>query len=281
MLAIIGGTGLYQLQDMQAIEKISVETPFGMPSSEVVKGTLAGREILFLSRHGTGHRHLPHEINYRANIFALKLLGARQVIGISAVGSLREEIVPGDLAIPSQYFDWTRGHRASTFFGNGVAAHVSTARPVSENLMSWIAAHASRLGIKLHAGVVYGCVEGPRLGTVAESHFLRAAGCDLVGMTNIPEVFLAREAQLCYATIGIATDYDCWMEDPSRHVTANAIFGLYGSSLAKVQSLLISLLQDSPPAQEPEIRTALSHAMMTAPDSVSDIQRSWLEVLQR
>lgn len=281
MLAIIGGTGLYTLQDMQDIEKVSVSTPFGTPSSEVLKGTLGGREILFLSRHGAGHRHLPHEINYRANIFALKSLGATQVIGISAVGSLREAIAPGDLAIPSQYFDWTRGRRESTFFGNGVAAHISTARPVSENLVNWIAAHARRLDIRLHAGVTYACVEGPRLGTVAESQFLRQAGCDLVGMTNVPEAFLAREAQLCYATIGIATDYDCWMEDSSKHVTANAIFALYGSSLERAKVLLAALLQDELPAQEPEIRAALSHALMTPPESLSEQQRVWLEVLQR
>lgn len=281
MLAIIGGTGLYALQDMQILEKVAVSTPFGMPSSEVIRGSLGSREILFLSRHGAGHRHLPHEINYRANIFALKSLGATQVIGVSAVGSLREAIAPGDLAIPSQYFDWTRGRRESTFFGNGIAAHISTARPVSENLTAWIAAHARRLDIRHHTGVTYGCVEGPRLGTVTESHFLRQAGCDLVGMTNVPEAFLAREAQLCYATIGIATDYDCWMEDPTRHVTANAIFALYGSSLARAQTLLAALLHDALPAEEPEIRTALSHALMTPPESLSPQQRAWLEVLQR
>ena len=281
MLAIIGGTGVYRMQDMHVIDTLSVDTPFGTPSSAVVKGAIGGSEILFLTRHGAGHRHLPHEINYRANIFALKALGATQIVGISAVGSLREEIAPGDLAIPSQYFDWTRGRRESTFFGKGVAAHVSTATPVSANLMDWIAAHARRLEIRLHAGVTYGCVEGPRLGTRAESHFLRQVGCDVVGMTNVPEAFLAREAQICYATIGIATDYDCWMEDPAKHVTANSIFTLYGSSLAKAQRLLASLFQDELPAKEPEIRTALSHALMTPVDSLSPEQHAWLAVLQR
>lgn len=281
MLALIGGTGLYQMQDFHVIETFSVATPFGTPSSEVIKGSVGTNEILFLARHGAGHRHLPHEINYRANIFALKSLGATQVIGVSAVGSLREEIAPGDLAIPSQYFDWTRGRRENTFFGNGVAAHVSTARPVSDNLMTWIVSHARQLEIRLHAGVTYACVEGPRLGTRAESHFLRQARCDVVGMTNVPEAFLAREAQLCYATIGIATDYDCWMEDPSRHVTANGIFALYGSSLQKAQALLASLFKSGLPAEEPEIRTALSHALMTPRDSLSQEQRAWLDVLQR
>lgn len=281
MLAIIGGTGLYRMQEMQVVETLSVDTPFGMPSAPVMKGVISGRDILFLARHGDGHRHLPHEINYRANIFALKSLGATQIIGISAVGSLREDIAPGDLAIPAQYFDWTRGRRENTFFGKGIAAHVSTATPVSASLMDWIAGHARQLEIRLHAGVTYACVEGPGLGTRAESQFLRQAGCDLVGMTNVPEAFLAREAQICYATIGIATDYDCWMEDPAKHVTANAIFALYGSSLAKAQRLLMALLQDALPAEEPDIRTALSQALMTSVVNLVPEQRAWLEVLQR
>ncbi len=281
MLAIIGGTGVYRMEGMQVVDTLAVDTPFGTPSGPVVKGAIGGRDILFLARHGEGHRHLPHEINYRANIFALKLLGATQIVGISAVGSLREDIAPGDLALPAQYLDWTKGRREGTFFGKGVAAHVSTAQPASDNLMTWIAAHARRLDIRLHAGATYACVEGPRLGTRAESHFLRQMGCDLVGMTNVPEAFLAREAQICYATIGIATDYDCWMEDPAKHVTANAIFALYGSSLAKAQRLLMSLFGDALPEEEPEIRTALSHALMTPVESLSPEQRAWLAVLQR
>lgn len=281
MLAIIGGTGVYQMSGMRIVETRTVETPFGAPSSDIVKGAFGEHEILFLARHGSGHQHLPHEINYRANIYALKALGATQIIGISAVGSLREDIAPGDLAIPSQYFDWTRGRRVQTFFGNGVAAHVSTATPVSANLMRWIAAHAAQLDIRLHPDVTYGCVEGPRLGTRAESHFLRQAGCDLVGMTNVPEVFLAREAQICYATIGIATDFDCWMEDPSRHVTANSIFALYRQSLEKATTLLASLLAAPLPPEEPEIRTALSHALLTPDTALNEQQKQWMDVLRR
>ncbi|HYD96579.1 MAG TPA: S-methyl-5'-thioadenosine phosphorylase [Noviherbaspirillum sp.] len=281
MLAIIGGTGVYQMDGMEVLETLRVDTPFGEPSSAVVRGAISGREMLFLARHGTGHQHLPHEINYRANVFALKSLGATQIIGISAVGSLREEIAPGDLAVPTQYFDWTRGRRPSTFFGEGIAAHISAAKPVSNNMVEWIAGHARKLDIRLHAGMTYACVEGPRLGTRAESHFLRMAGCDLVGMTNIPEVFLAREAQICYATIGIATDYDCWMEDPSMHVTANSIFALYRQSLQKAQSLLLALFAGNLPPEEPEIRGALAHALLTPEHVLSDRQRSWLKVLQR
>jgi len=281
MLAIIGGTGVYAMEQLEIVDLHTVDTPFGAPSAAIVRGKMGRQEILFLSRHGAQHQHLPHEVNYRANIFALKMLGATQIIGISAVGSLAEAIAPGHLAIPSQYFDWTRGRRAQTFFGDGVAVHVSTANPVSTKLATWIARHAAELDIKLHSDVTYACVEGPRLGTRAESHFLRQAGCHLVGMTNVPEVFLAREAQICYATIGIATDYDCWMDDPAKHVQATEIFGLYRKSLSRVQVLLQSLLADERPEEETKIRNALQLAMLTPMSALSDQQRAWISVLQR
>ena len=281
MLAIIGGTGLYQMDQLEVVETRTVDTPFGAPSAPLVRGKLGRHDILFLSRHGAGHQHLPHEVNYRANIFALKAMGATQIIGVSAVGSLDEAIAPGELAVPAQYFDWTRGRREPTFFGGGVAVHVSSANPVSDNLAQWIAGHGAQLGIKVHTGVTYACVEGPRLGTRAESHFLRQAGCHLVGMTNVPEVFLAREAQICYATIGIATDYDCWMEDPSKHVQATEIFGLYRHSLEKVRLLLASLLADERPPEESDIRSALQYAMLTPDAALTEQQRAWIGVLRR
>jgi 5'-methylthioadenosine phosphorylase len=216
MLAVIGGTGLYELNGLEVLERISGATPFGEPSGDIVRGRLNGHTLLFLARHGSGHRLLPHEVNYRANIYALKRAGATQVLGFSAVGSLVHRVAPGDLAMPEQYFDWTRGPRERTFFGDGVAAHISTAKPVSAALVDACAAAAQAHGITLHRGLTYACVEGPRLGTQAESHFMRQAGCHLVGMTNVPEVFLAREAQMGYATVGIATDYDCWLEDDSQ-----------------------------------------------------------------
>jgi 5'-methylthioadenosine phosphorylase len=280
MLAIIGGTGVYQMEGLVILDTVVCTTPFGAPSGPVLKGKLGRHEVLFISRHGAGHHQLPHEINYRANIFALKKLGATQIIGVSAVGSLREEIAPGDLALPEQYFDWTRGRRSASFFGEGVAAHISTANPVSSNLATWIYKHANVLGIRIHRGKTYGCVEGPRLGTRAESHFLRQVGCDLVGMTNVPEAFLAREAQICYATIGIATDYDCWMEDPNQHVQVDAIFTLYRQSLDKVRLLLQAMLNDQLPGEELDIRGALSHAMMCDENTLSEEQRSWLAVLK-
>ena len=202
------------------------------------------------------------------------------VLGFSAVGSLAEKVEPGDLAMPEQYFDWTRGSRERSFFGGGVAAHVSTATPVSAALVDAAETAAQSLGITLHRGLTYACVEGPRLGTRAESHFLRQAGCHLVGMTNVPEVFLAREAQLAYATVGIVTDYDCWMEDPARHVSVAAIFELYGASLAKARRLLDALLSQPLPRPEPAIRNALAKAMMTPDESLTAQQREWLDVLR-
>jgi 5'-methylthioadenosine phosphorylase len=281
MLAIIGGTGLYDLPGMTVDEQLDTPTPFGAPSGRIARGHLAGRPLLFLARHGAGHRLLPHEVNYRANIYALKRAGATQILGFSAVGSLAEQIAPGEFAMPDQYFDWTRGDRRRSFFGDGVAAHVSTARPVSANLVDWVAAQAAASGIALHRGVTYACVEGPRLGTRAESLFMRQAGCHLVGMTNVPEVFLAREAQICYATVGIVTDYDCWREDPSQDVTVAAIFERYGASLAKARTLLEAVLKTPLPAEEPEIRTALQCALMTPDSALDDAQREWMAVLRR
>ena len=281
MLAIIGGTGIYDLAGMEVDEHIDTGTPFGAPSASVVRGRIGAQPILFLARHGAGHRLLPHEVNYRANVFTLKRAGATMLLGFSAVGSLAEEVAPGDLAMPSQYFDWTRGQRERTFFGGGVAAHVSTAEPVSAALVDAVAVSAQALGVTLHRDLTYACVEGPRLGTRAESHFLRQAGCHLVGMTNVPEVFLAREAQMAYATVGIVTDYDCWMEDPARHVSVAAIFELYGQSLAKARSVLNHLLGAPLPAPEPAIRAALQSALLTPDDAMTPDQRKWLAVLRQ
>ena len=281
MLAIIGGTGLYDLPGMEFEEHIDALTPFGAHSGAVVRGRLGRHSLLFLARHGSGHKLLPHEVNYRANVYALKAAGATQILGISAVGSLALEIAPGDLAIPSQYFDWTKGGRERSFFGHGVAAHISTARPVSAKLANWVADRADALGIKLHRDVTYACVEGPRLGTRAESLFLRQVGCQLVGMTNVPEAFLAREAQMAYATIGIATDYDCWLDDPSQHASVAVIMERYAGSLARVRQLLEGLLAGPLPQIEPEIRLALQGAVLTPEASRNDAQREWLAVLRR
>lgn len=280
MLAIIGGTGLYELNGLDVEGRVAGDTPFGSPSGEILRGSLHGRPLLFLARHGAGHRLLPHEVNYRANIFALKRAGARQLLGFSAVGSLALEVAPGTLAMPEQYIDWTRGSRQRTFFGSGVAAHVSTAKPVSRAMVGAVEAAAKRVGAALTRGLTYACVEGPRLGTQAESHFLRQAGCHLVGMTNVPEVFLAREAQIAYATVGLVTDYDCWLEDPAQHVSVGAIFERYGQTLAQARRVLDALLQVPLPEPEIDSRNALASAMLTPESALTPEQRSWLGVLQ-
>lgn len=281
MLAIMGGTGLYELAGLSVIEKLSVETPFGEASGEIVLGKIAHHTILFLARHGSGHRHLPHEINYRANIFALKQAGATLVLGLSAVGSLRIDLEPGELIMPEQYFDWTKGDRARTFFGDGVAAHVSTAKPVSAALVNAVVHAGERINQPVKHGVTYACVSGPRLGTQAESNFLRQAGCDVVGMTNVPEAFLAREAQMAYATLGMVTDYDCWLEDAALHVSALGIFELYGKTLAKGLCVVDSLLAGELPEPEPSIRTALALATLTPDSALTPEQQSWMAVLRR
>lgn len=281
MLAIVGGTGLYELPGLTVEERLLADTPFGMPSGEIVRGTLHGRPLLFLARHGAGHRLLPHEVNYRANVFALKRAGATMLLGFSAVGSLALEVAPGDLVMPEQYFDWTRGARERSFFGGGVAAHVSTARPVSAALVGAVVAAGAAAGVAVRRELTYACVEGPRLGTQAESYFLRQAGCQLVGMTNVPEVFLAREAQMAYATVGLVTDYDCWMEDPTAHVSVSAIFERYGRTLDTARRVLAAFLERPLPEPEPEIRTALATALLTPDDALTPAQREWMAVLRR
>ena len=280
MLAIIGGTGIYKIDGFDVIDELTVETPFGDPSAPIVVAKYLNKELLFLPRHGTQHQLLPHEINYRANIFALKKLGAKQVLGFSATGSLREDIHPGEFAIPAQYFDFIKGNREKTFFGEGVSAHISTAEPTCPDLTQWVARQAKEMGITLHTGKTYACVDGPRLGTKAESHFLRMAGCDLVGMTNVPEVFLAREAQMNYATIGMVTDYDCWMEDPQHHVSVSTVISRYGESLQKAQQLLLALLATELPPINAASRESLTGAVLTPEAAIPESKRELLKVLK-
>jgi 5'-methylthioadenosine phosphorylase len=214
-------------------------------------------------------------------VFALKRAGATMLLGFSAVGSLAQEVEPGHLAMPEQYFDWTRGARERSFFGGGVAAHISTAKPVSAALVDAFVAAGRTVGVDVHRGLTYACVEGPRLGTQAESYFLRGACCQLVGMTNVPEAFLAREAQIAYATVGLVTDYDCWMDDPTAHVSVAAIFERYGRTLDGARRVLQAMLAAPLPAPEPEIRTALASAVLTPDDALTPAQRAWMEVLRR
>jgi 5'-methylthioadenosine phosphorylase len=279
MIGIIGGTGLYRMEALQVTQTREVSTPFGPPSSPIVLGVLQGRDVAFLARHGLHHDLLPGEINFRANIWALKSVGVRTVIGVSAVGSLREEIRPGDLSLPSQYLDFTKGQRAATFFGRGMVAHISTAQPVCAATAGLIARVARSLGTKVHENKTYACVEGPRLGTRAESFFLRGAGADLVGMTNVPEAFLAAEAQLGYCTISLATDYDCWLEDASQHVSADQVIASFHKNLGRVQQLICGAVAEYGEDESRPCRRALRTAIVTPREQMTDEQRAIVDFL--
>lgn len=212
VIGIIGGSGLYRMDGLEGVREVEVKTPFGKPSDKLVRGRLDKVEMVFLPRHGRGHRWLPTEINFRANIFALKKLGVERIISVSAVGSLRKEIAPGHLIIPDQFIDRTT-QRPSTFFGRGVVAHVSLADPFCRDLAKVLAGAAGAEGAKVHAGGTYVCMEGPQFSTRAESHLYRSWGAHVIGMTNLQEAKLAREAEICFGTLALATDYDCWNED--------------------------------------------------------------------
>ena len=279
MIGIIGGTGLYRMEALQVTQTREVSTPFGPPSSPIVLGVLQGREVAFLARHGMHHDLLPGEINFRANIWALKSVGVRTVIGVSAVGSLREEIRPGDISLPSQYLDFTKGQRAATFFGRGMVAHISTAQPVCAATTALITRVARSLGTKVHENKTYACIEGPRLGTRAESFFLRGAGADLVGMTNVPEAFLAAEAQLGYCTISLATDYDCWLDDASQHVSAEQVIALFHKNLGRVQQLLAGAVAEYVEDESRPCRRALRTAIVTPREQLTDEQRGIVDFL--
>lgn len=220
-IGVIGGSGLYEMEGLTDIKKKRIVTPFGRPSDDYLIGTLFGRRVAFLPRHGKGHRIMPTDINYRANIFGMKLLGVERIISVSAVGSMREEIKPGDIVIPDQFYDHTK-HRRSTFFGNGVVAHVGMADPLCPELGKVLIESGTRAGATVHQGGTYLCMEGPQFSTRAESMTYRQWNVDVIGMTNATESKLAREAEICYSTIALATDYDCWHHSEEA-VTVEAV----------------------------------------------------------
>lgn len=279
MLGIIGGTGLYHMDGLEVTESRPVETPFGQPSAPVMLGRLHDKPVAFLARHGLKHHLLPSEINFRANIWALKSVGVRTIIGVSAVGSLREQIRPGDLALPTQYLDFTKGLRAASFFGQGLVAHVSTAHPTCAATASLLCDAADALGLAVHRDKTYACVEGPRLGTRAESFWLRGAGADLVGMTNVPEAFLALEAQLGYCTVTVATDYDCWLDDPAQHVSVEQVMSQFRDSLTRVQRLIARAVIDYRDDDSRPCRQALRSAVVTPREQLTEAQKALLEFL--
>jgi 5'-methylthioadenosine phosphorylase len=208
-IGVIGGSGLYQMDGLRNLREVALKTPFGKPSDRYIKGTLGDNELIFLPRHGKGHRWLPTEVNFRANIFGMKKLGVERIISVSAVGSLQTEIAPGDLVVPDQFIDRT-SKRPSTFFGNGIVAHVSFADPLCKDLSAKLAEAARLEGAQVHAGGTYLCMEGPQFSTRAESRLYRSWGAAVIGMTNLQEAKLAREAEICFGTLALATDYDCW-----------------------------------------------------------------------
>ena len=235
-LGVIGGSGLYELPGLSAIERVRLETPFGDPSDEFVIGRLGGTRLVFLPRHGRGHRLLPSELPFCANLYGMKQLGAEWVVAVSAVGSLREEIAPGHVVVPDQFIDRTRGRR-STFFGGGIVAHVQFADPVCPVLSGALATAARGEGATVHAGGVYLCMEGPQFSTRAESHLYRSWGAHVIGMTNLQEAKLAREAEICYATMALVTDYDCWHET-AESVSVEQIFGYLKANAEMAQRIL-------------------------------------------
>jgi 5'-methylthioadenosine phosphorylase len=267
-LGVIGGSGLYELEQLTDIEEIAMSTPFGLPSDSIIAGSLGDTRLLFLPRHGRGHRLPPHRINYRANVLALKLAGAEQILSISAVGSMTEDIHPGDMVVVDQFIDRTR-HRVDTFFeDDGVVAHVEFAHPIDAQLARALGAAARRAGANVHEGGVYLCMEGPQFSTLAESTLYRSWGVSVIGMTNFPEAKLAREAELPYATLAMATDYDCWHEGHDA-VTVEAIIAVMLGNVTKAKQIIVELAQAVPdPAGRPAT-SALAGAIITNPDSIS------------
>jgi 5'-methylthioadenosine phosphorylase len=277
-LGVIGGSGLYELDEISDIEELRMETPFGMPSDAIISGTLGSARLLFLPRHGRGHRIPPHRINYRANVLALKMAGAEQILSISAVGSMKEQIHPGDMVVIDQFIDRTK-HRADTFFDDdGVVAHVGFAEPTDAQLAAALGAAARRTGAAVHQGGVYLCMEGPQFSTLAESHLYRSWGVSVIGMTNLPEARLAREAELPYATLAMATDYDCWHAGHAA-VTVEAVIEMMLQNVAKARQIIVELAGDLPDPTGRPATSALKGAIITHPDSISAAARHKLRPL--
>jgi 5'-methylthioadenosine phosphorylase len=260
-IGVIGGSGLYGVKDLQPIEEVCLSTPFGAPSDAVMIGRWNGVTVAFLPRHGRGHRIMPSHINARANIFALKTLGVEWLISVSAVGSMREAIVPGEVVIPDQFFDRTVA-RPSTFFEDGIAAHISLAEPVCAELSGILHAAAERAGARVHHGGTYLCIEGPQFSTKAESRIYRQWGVDVIGMTNIPEAKLAREAEMSYATLALVTDYDCWHETEEA-VSVETIVRILQQNVAMAQRIIGEALPQIPVDRGSPYRNTLRGAIIT------------------
>jgi 5'-methylthioadenosine phosphorylase len=278
-IGVIGGSGLYDIEGLTAVREVRVRTPFGSPSDAITVGTLEGMRVAFLSRHGRGHRLNPSQINYRANIYALKSLGVSRVISVSAVGSMKESIEPGDVVIPDQFVDLTK-RRAATFFEGGMVAHVAFGEPVCAGLAQVLASSGEKLGASLHRGGTYLCIEGPQFSTKGESQVYRQWGLDVIGMTNMPEAKLAREAELCYATMALVTDYDCWHQT-EHAVTVEAILTTLHHTVALAKRILQTAVPSLVPAPACSCQRALDNAVVTDPGSIPRAVRKKLSLLTR
>ena len=261
IVGVIGGSGLYQMEGLEKIREVRVSTPFGSPSDAYVKGILNGAELIFLPRHGRGHRWLPTELNFRANIFGMKKLGVERIISVSAVGSLREEIAPGHVVIPDQFIDRTT-QRPSTFFGKGIVAHVSLADPFCPVLSEALARSAREERAEVHPKGLYLCMEGPQFSTRAESHLYRSWGADVIGMTNLQEAKLAREAEICFATLALATDYDCWNQ-AAADVEIEHVLTVLGQNVELAQRIIRRVLGFLPENRSCQCALSLKNTIIT------------------
>ena len=266
-IGIIGGSGLYQMPELTDVEEMAVQTPFGDPSDKFILGTLEGERVAFLPRHGVGHRFTPTEVPYRANIYGMKLLGVERILSASAVGSLQEKYAPLDMVIPDQFFDRTRARaRESTFFGDGIVAHVGFAHPVCKNLGDVMEESSKLTEVKAHRGGTYICMEGPAFSTVAESNVYRSWGMDVIGMTNLQEAKLAREAEICYATLALVTDYDCWHPGHDA-VTVDTVVEYLNKNARNAQVIMkAAVRQLAATPRACKCGSALKSAIFTAPD---------------
>lgn len=277
-IGVIGGSGLYEMSGLVDKKEVAITTPFGRPSDNLIVGTLSGQRVAFLARHGRGHRLMPSELNFRANIYAMKKLGVERIISASAVGSLKEEHKPLDILLPDQFFDRTRHREGETFFGNGLVAHISLADPVCPQLCDVLHAAGKKHGIFVHRGGTYVCMEGPAFSTKAESQVYRNWGMDVIGMTNLQEAKLAREAEICYATLALVTDYDCWHPDHDA-VTVSQIIDNLNRNAVNAQELITAAVANMPAERVCKCGSALAHALITDRRRIPAGTRRKLELL--
>jgi 5'-methylthioadenosine phosphorylase len=265
-IGIIGGSGLYSMEGLTNTREVRIKTPFGAPSDAFVLGTLEGKQVAFLARHGRGHRFLPSEVNYRANIYAMKLLGVDRIISVSAVGSLQEDLRPGEFLVPDQFFDRTK-NRVYTFFGNGIVAHIAFDKPTCPQVAGVLSDASEHSKVKVHRRGTYVCIEGPRFSTIAEAHVHRQLRFEVVGMTNVTEAVLAREAEICYATIAMITDYDCWHPEHDA-VTGAQIIATLNQNALNAQRVLREAVRSMPAGHTCKCGSALSSAIFTDPKMI-------------